>query len=178
MEEARKTELIDAALSGDIESYGRLCRMYYSAMVAVAYAVLGDHHLAEDAAQETFAKALSKLAKLKNKEKFVCWLSRICRNTAMDIVRNKIRRRKTEEAKEVCKNDYLQDDHEAVIQAIKRLSHSERELVILRYYDNLSLEKVSEVLGLSKAAVNNKLCRARRRLAAYLEREGFEGVVI
>ena len=49
-----QTELVDNAINGDIESYGRLCREYYTPMVSIAYALLGDHHLAEDAVQEAF----------------------------------------------------------------------------------------------------------------------------
>jgi len=47
-----ETVLIESVLAGDIDSFGELGRRYWPAMVAIAYAVLGDHHLAEDAAQE------------------------------------------------------------------------------------------------------------------------------
>jgi len=51
------SQLVTAALGGCVESFGQLYERYYSAMVALAYSVLADRHLAEDAAQETFAKA-------------------------------------------------------------------------------------------------------------------------
>ena len=47
MPERPEIHLIDAATRGDIESFGKLCQQYYAAMVAVAYAVLNDHQLAE-----------------------------------------------------------------------------------------------------------------------------------
>jgi hypothetical protein len=48
--EKSELHLIDAATGGDIESFGELCQRYYAAMTAIAYSVLADHQLAEDAA--------------------------------------------------------------------------------------------------------------------------------
>jgi len=58
-------------------------------MVAVAYGVLRDHQLAEDAVQEAFARGLVSLQKLKEPAKFAPWLARICRNVAVDMARNR-----------------------------------------------------------------------------------------
>ena len=59
MDETEPT-LVKTAQQGDLDSFGTLCQRYESALAAIAYATLGDHHLAEDAAQESFAKALSR----------------------------------------------------------------------------------------------------------------------
>jgi len=59
--------LVEAAIDGDVESFTELCRRYYPAMVAIAHSVLGDRHLAEDAAQQAFAKAAVMLPQLKQK---------------------------------------------------------------------------------------------------------------
>ena len=80
-------ELVQAATNGDGESFTELCQRYYPAMVAVAHSVLGDRHIAEDAAQQAFAKAARKLPQLKNKNKFAGWLAVICRNAAKDMAR-------------------------------------------------------------------------------------------
>jgi len=50
----------------------------------VAYGVLKDHQLAEDAAQEAFARGLVSLHRLKEPGRFAPWLVRICRNVAVD----------------------------------------------------------------------------------------------
>jgi len=70
-------ELINSARRGDPDSFSQLCSRYYTAMVAIAHAKLGDRHLAEDAAQEAFAKACEKLGQLKNENKFAYWLAAI-----------------------------------------------------------------------------------------------------
>jgi len=79
--------LVEASVDGDADSFTELCKRYYPAMVAIAHSIIGDRHLAEDAAQQTFAKAVRKLSQLKNKTKFAAWLAAICRNVAKDIAR-------------------------------------------------------------------------------------------
>jgi len=46
-------------------------------------------------------------------------------------------------------------------------------LIVLRYYDGLSYEEISSVLGISKATINGRLTRAKRKIARYLQRNGF-----
>lgn len=75
MQDELDRELIEAAVSGNLESFGELCRRYYAAMVAIAYVALGDHQLAEDAVQESFARALVRLRSLKDGAKFASRLA-------------------------------------------------------------------------------------------------------
>ncbi|GAH78369.1 unnamed protein product, partial [marine sediment metagenome] len=56
--------LVEAAMDGDADSFTELCRRHYPAMVAIAHSVLGDRHLAEDAAQQAFARAARRLPQL------------------------------------------------------------------------------------------------------------------
>ena len=170
---ALEAELLDLVLSGDIGSFGKLCDIYYNSIVAIAYSVLTDHHLAEDAAQETFLRALKNLKKLKSKEKFSSWLARICRNVAKDMVKKKLRGIDTENLLPLTDGDNDEQENQAVKQAIGRLSFSERELIVLRYYNDMSHEQMSSVLGLSKAAINNRLVRSRKKIAKHLQNNGF-----
>lgn len=170
---ALETELLDLVLSGDIGSFGKLCDIYYNSIVAVAYSVLADHHLAEDAAQETFLRALKNLNKLKSKEKFGSWLARICRNVAKDMVKKKLRGINTENLLPYADDGIDEQENQSVKRAVGRLSISDRELIILRYYNNMSHEQMSSVLGLSKAAINNRLVRSRKKIARHLQNNGF-----
>jgi RNA polymerase sigma-70 factor (ECF subfamily) len=142
-------------------------------MVAIAHSILGDRDLAEDAAQLSFAKAAVKLPLLKDSNKFAGWLAVICRNAARDFARRQ----------KDCKvpNRYLgavdkpekDDSKEAVKKALKKLSDSAREIIYLRYYDGLSYEQISSVLGISEQAINGRLRRAKKKMAEYLRRQGF-----
>jgi RNA polymerase sigma-70 factor, ECF subfamily len=166
--EKLETDLIETAASGDIESFGQLCGRYYSAMVAISYSILGDHQLAEDSAQETFARALINLKKLKNKNKFAPWLVAICRNVAKDMLSEKNARVNNDALSQINREE--NKNHLQINQAIEKLPSSMKELVVLRYYDGLSYEKISSVLGISKASINGRLTRAKKKMANYLRK--------
>ncbi len=169
---ASDTELVRAAQAGDLDSFGRLCERYYAAMTAVAYSALRDHQLAEDAAQEAFARALVNLRKLKTPEKFAPWLAQICRNVAIDMRRARRRTSETEGPPIVVDEPPRDSPVEIVRRAIDGLPESMREVLILRYYHERSYEQISAVLGLSKSSINGLLTRAKRKLAKSLRRTG------
>ena len=173
MSERTEIHLIEAATGGDIESFGELCRRYYAAMVAVGYCILSDHQLAEDAAQESFAQALVNLRSLKNKNRFAPWLAAICRNVAKDMVAAKAKHISTENVSQVDKVKNTEGNDRLIRRAVEKLPDSAKELIVLRYYDGLSYEQISSVLGISKASINGRLTRAKRKMAAYLRKNGF-----
>src|SRR4030043_999394 len=82
-----ETQLVEAAQNGHLESFGALYERYHSPMVALAYSMLADRHLAEDAAQEVFAIACRDIESLKSKERFAAWLAGICRNVSRQMLR-------------------------------------------------------------------------------------------
>jgi len=166
------TELVEAARSGDVESLGRLYNRYYQSMAWVAYSVLFDRDQAQDIAQETFAVACRKLVHLKKPERFSGWLATICRNLAIDT----LRRRKgngvsLEEIDEPVAPD-RGDEGESVRQAISRLPEMDREIVVLRYFDEMSYEQLRQSLGISIHAVKGRLFRAKQRLRTHMNNNG------
>ena len=170
------TTLVEAAIDGDPESFTELCRRYYPAMVAIAHSLLGDRHLAEDVAQETFAKAAVKLPQLRQTNKFAGWLATICRNQARDMDRRENGLKTDGEFSGTTAKSQREDSGDAVRKALKMLTAPARELVYLRYYDGLSYEQISRVLGISEQAINGRLRRAKRKMADYLRRNGFDEV--
>jgi len=174
---ARESELalVEAAIDGDTDSFTQLCRRYYPAMVAIAHSVLDDRHFAEDAAQEAFAKAFCQLSKLRKKEKFACWLAAICRNVSRDMVRAKGRLSNPDDVAKVVTASEDEDNEltEAVREAVTSLSGSLKEVIFLRYYDGMAYGQISEVLGISKTAVDGRLKRAKKMVVQYLHRSGF-----
>jgi RNA polymerase sigma-70 factor (ECF subfamily) len=182
-----ETQLVEAAQNGHLESFGVLYRRYHSSMVALAYSMLADRDLAEDAAQEVFAVACRDLGSLKSKERFAAWLAGICRNVSRQMLR--ANKRLTAENAEAAESsrfnlssaisavnpDGAQDHHEAIHRAVWNLRRSERELIVLRYFDGFSQAHISEVLGISPQAVNGRLVRAKRKIAKYLKRNGLAG---
>lgn len=191
MPQSSDLALVEAAIKGDCESFTELCRRYYPAMVAIAHSILGDRDLAEDAAQQAFANAVRKLPQLKKRSGFASWLAAICRNAARDMVRERIKlytnldypatagkRQTSEDLTPIAAEPHTNDTTEIVRKAISKLSASAREVIFLRYYDGLSYEQISAVLGISEQAINGKLRRAKKKMADYLRRNRFnEGLL-
>ena len=173
MDRRSETEMVGAAMAGDGESFRTLCETYYGRLVATAYAVVGDHHLAEDAAQETLARACENLPTLKRKEAFGGWLGAICQNVARDMIRVRRERLSSEIAADAVDEGRDGELSTAVWQALERLSETDRKVVMLRYYDHRSYEDIAAFLRVSRGSVNGRLTRAKRKMAKYLKRKGF-----
>jgi RNA polymerase sigma-70 factor, ECF subfamily len=174
MTERPDRQLVESAQQGDGDSFTELCRRYYPAMVAIAHSIIGDRHLAEDAAQQAFAVAAVKLPELRDAERFANWLGVICRNSANDIGR---KQQRISDADKLSKLPARQDDSpdtEAVREAVAGLEPEAREVIYLRYYDGLTYERISKSLGLSEQAINGRLRRAKEKIAEYLKRSGFD----
>jgi RNA polymerase sigma-70 factor (ECF subfamily) len=165
--------LVQAARAGCVESFGRLYEHYYSPMVWLAYSILTDRDLAEDAAQETFAKACAGLADLRRPERFGAWLACICRNQARQVLRGKRRAAPSPEVVEPEARPAGADGHdEAVRSAVEQLPQIYRDVVVLHYYGDLSYEQIHQTLGISIDQIKGRLNRARSQIAEELERQG------
>lgn len=168
--------LAEQAARGDGDSFTELCRRYYGLMVAIGHAILGDRHLAEDAAQEAFAKAAVHLPKLRKPDQFGCWLAAICRNEARSLARTRRTSCRDVEAPVQETPAGAEETGEAVKAALNQLPAEAREVIFLRFYDGLSYDRISAVLGISEQAINGRLRRAKRQLAEHLRRQGFDEV--
>jgi len=171
-----ETQLVEAAQNGHLESFGALYERYHSSMVALAYSMLADRDLAEDAAQDVFAIACRDIGSLKSKERFAAWLAGICRNVSRQMLRaNKGNPVTLGNDFTAQKRDDTEDRREAIRRAVWSLREPERELIVMRYFDGFSQGQISEVLDISPQAVNGRLVRAKRKIAKYLKRNGYMG---
>jgi RNA polymerase sigma-70 factor (ECF subfamily) len=164
-------DLVVAAINGDVDSFVALCHRYYAALVTVARAVLRDGHLAEDAAQETLAKACRKLDSLNDPRRFGAWLIAICRNEATDMLR-RIPRMEDLGDREMAQ-DAPEENSDVVgaQQAIGLLPADSRELLYLRYRNGLSYEEIATLLATTPEAIHGRLRRAKQAVRAHLERQ-------
>ena len=175
MIEQSDKQLVEAAQNGHLDSFAELYKRYYGCMAAVAYSVLGDRYLAEDAAQEAFAISCGDLARLKQPDKFAGWLAAICRNVARQMLRSKNKFVAIDDVTAAANKDAGEENGEAVRRAVWKLRTFDRELVTLRYYNGLSYEQIGGILGISSQAVNGRLIRAKRKIAKHLKNDGFTG---
>ena len=152
---------MDVSLQGDAEGFSCLCTRYYSALVAIAHSILRDRHLAEDAAQEALAAACRGLRGLKDRRRFASWVASICRNQARDMLRSRRETARLGDYDPPAPADERDERLELVRVGIEALNDKARELVYLRYYDEMSYARMSAVLGLSEQAINGRLRRIR-----------------
>jgi RNA polymerase sigma-70 factor (ECF subfamily) len=175
MHEPADEILVQRALQGDRAGFAELIGRYYPALVAVAHAVVSDRHLAEDVAQEAVAEACHRLRTLRQPERFGAWMGAICRNIAKDVVSERSRHRKMAESLAASGADGDGDEKAMLTKAVQSLPEHLRQIVYLRYYNAMTYERMSNVLGLSPQAINGRLRRARRQIAKSMKANGFRG---
>ena len=168
-----EAELVEAARHGGVEEFGELYRRHYVAAVGVAYCVLSDRHLAEDAAQEAFVIASRDLPRLRRADSFGPWTCTIAKRVAGRMARSRRERGVLEDTAAAPPPNPEQHSSDLVEQAVKELPVRSREVVVLHYFTGLSHKEIAAHLGLSMEAVHGRLVRARRMLADRLRGNGF-----
>jgi RNA polymerase sigma-70 factor, ECF subfamily len=162
----------------DPEAFGRLYDRYVAQIYAYAYRQTYDDALAQDITAATFEKALRHLPRYRwQGVSFVAWLYRIARN---EIIQRHRRERFLAplrgwllSAANVEKTAESREQRDAVQAALKRLPAKEREIISLRFYEELSSDEVAEILGCSTNNVYVKVHRALARLRQELETQDF-----
>ena len=178
MNEPADEILVQRALQGDRAGFAELIRRYYPVLVAMAHAVVSDRHLAEDVAQEAVAEACHRLRTLHQPQRFGAWLGAIGHNIAKDtLAERKRHRRAGAETQNVTSlragHDGDGDEKAMLTEAVQSLPEPLRQVVFLRYYNAMTYEKMSSVLGLSPQAINGRLRRARKQIAKSMKANGF-----
>lgn len=165
--------LVQRALKANPGSFGELSRRYYPALVAMADSILLDHHLAEDAAQEALAEACRGLTTLRRPQSFGSWVGSICRNVAKDMLRQLPKQRDAGHPRPRSEPDCEADDRAAMLtEAVQQLPQHLREVIFLRFYNEMSYRQMAKVIGATEQTIDGRLRRAKKNIAAYLRRKG------
>lgn len=178
-------ELVRQTLDGQNSAYEELVRRWAARVTALCHAKTGKAQAAEDLAQETLMRGYRSLASISEPEKFGPWLCGIALRACFDWIKAKgkspvnfgalegsetvasaIEDLQAEKAKA------HKEEHEQVMREVEALAEPYRETLMLFYYEELSYEQIATVLGVSAAAVNARLTRARAMLREKLSRSG------
>ncbi len=166
-------ELVRRAQRSDTAAFGTLIKRYERTALAVAYAQLRDATRAGDAVQDAFLKAWQKIGGLEDPARFPAWLCGIVRNAAIDQQRRMQRAPEPGIAptlidpRAAMNPSARLDRHERGLQidaALGSLDDVSRTAIVLRYYEDLSSKEIGEILGVSAAAIDTRLSRARDEL--------------
>ncbi|MCY4553685.1 MAG: sigma-70 family RNA polymerase sigma factor [Candidatus Poribacteria bacterium] len=172
-------KLIQRVLAGDDTAFSVLVRRYQKPVHALAWRKIGDFHVAEEITQDTFLKAYQKLALLKEPQRFLSWLYVIATNHCKAWLRKKRLRTESLENTEnmalekatysgyvISENEQtaIEAQREVVKKLLAKLQESERTIVTLRYFGEMSSAEIGEFLGISANTVRSRLRRAQERL--------------
>jgi RNA polymerase sigma-70 factor (ECF subfamily) len=172
---------IEQALTGDQRAFGQLVQAYERPVYNLTYRMLGDAAEAEDAAQETFLRAYSKLATYQPDRKFVNWLLSIASHHCIDILRRKGRAPQlsldgplppqwlASDAPQPDQVVHKRQQRERVREVLDVLPPVYRVAVVLRYWYGLSYREIATTMDTTESAIKSRLHRARRMMAEELQ---------
>ena len=167
---------IEKVISGQTNYFSYIVEKYQNIVFSIALKVLGNREDAEEMAQESFIKIYKSLHTFKGNAKFSTWLYRITYNNCISEVRKKKMHFTStddvqikDEAEEMNLDGIPEENRAKYIQAaLEKLPEDEYTLVLLYYFEDQSIEEVSEVAGLSDSNTKVKLHRARKKLYTIL----------
>ena len=170
--------LVARARAGDLRAQDELVRRHHAAVYRTVLGILRDDDRAQDAAQETFLKAMRGLAGFRGDARFRTWLLTIAVNEARGLLRKTSRRseRELEDAETIA--SVGPDPAERVAAAIEvervreclaTLPEKQRLAVSLRVFEGLSFREVGEAIGSSEGAARVNYHHGIRRLRELLE---------
>ncbi len=168
--------LIQKAQKGDKESFSRLYQYFYKKIYRYLFFQIRDEQLCKDFCQDTFIKAWKSLSNfsIRKNGTFQAFLFAIARNLVIDHSRRR-KEVKIEEFESLPEEERLYEDitsKEEVLQvrkALDRLSEDERQIIILKYFEEMSGEEIAKVLSMKEGAVRVRIHRIMEKLKIYYE---------
>lgn len=172
----QEAQWIEMARGGDDEAFGKLVDAYQGPVFNLCYRILEDAREAEDAAQESFLRAYRNLHQYDASRKFVNWMLTIASNYSVDQVRKRHLKllpleklpgthQKGRGGQSLDERLIKTQTDREIRELLGTLSPIDRSAVVLRYWNDLSYEQISEVLELSVSAVRSRLHRSRKIMA-------------
>lgn len=169
---------LEQARQGDKASFGKLIEAYQGPVFNLAYRMLNDAREAEEAAQEAFIRAYTRLESYNPAHKFSTWMLSITSNYCIDLIRKRralllsideplpAHPALMSEKSQGPEGQAVQAEQEVLVQRLlQTLPEEYRETVVLRYWYDMSYEEIAEAMDTSVSAIKSRLFRARRDLA-------------
>jgi len=148
-------------------------RAYFSAL-----GFLGNHDDAMEASQEAFLRALRHFGNFDQSKKFFTWYYKILRNLCLNRLRDQKRKQEyelLEISEHMNSNESVSDELESnelkksVEDALMKLDSDDREILVLKEFENHSYKEIAQLLDVPIGTVMSKLFYARKKLAKLLE---------
>ncbi len=169
--------LVRRSLEGDREAFGDLVTAHQDVLFNVALRMSGDREDAREIVQTVFLKAWRKLETFDRRHRFFSWIYRIMVNETLNLI---ARRAPLDPLPEGVRDpgpapedDYARAETGALVQAaLLELPPRQREVIVLRHFQDLSYREMGDLLGVPEKTVKSRLHDSRRRLEGLLRRRG------
>jgi len=188
--ESDLTQLVLRARNGNVSGMAELFEATYKRLYYFSYMIAGNSDNAQDLLQEGFIKCMSALDTLRDPRDFYAWMWRILRNTHMNMLR-KDRYAIIEAEEEHMLDALISEDDTPEISAEKNemyrilrfiidaLPNEQREAVLLRYYEDLSVSEIAVIQECPAATVKSRLLYAKRAIkSAIIAEENRSGTLL
>lgn len=160
--------LVEQAKKGDKFAFGSLYKEFMPRIYRYILYLVSDSQLAEDLTQETFLKTWKYLPKFSSKKgTFQAFVYRIARNLVIDHQRKKKAvLLRTEFSKKLPSNENLEESYERyekvgeLKEALSKLPDFDRELIVLRYFEELSFSEVAKTVKKKEGSIRVRVHRA------------------
>ncbi|WP_233005482.1 RNA polymerase sigma factor [Exiguobacterium aurantiacum] len=165
-------ELIRKAQSGDTEAYYELFQMYEQDIYKIAYSYFNNKNDALDIVQETAYRSFKSIKKMKHLDNFKSWLIKIAVNASMDLFKKHGKTVAIEinlKSSSSSESDFNNLEKEVLEKItieylLRELGPEEKTIILLRFYQDLSLNSISETTQLPISTVKSLLYRALKKL--------------
>lgn len=166
--------LVERFLTGDATAFETLYARYYDKVFAIARGVLIEPEEAADAVQEIFTLVYRHLKRFDRRSRFSTWLFRIAVNRSIQEARRNRYRNRTVELTEAAGKTAPEEAEQIdprVQMAMAKMQPQDRALLVLFYWDELSLQEIADSIGCGVNAAKTRLYRARERFRVLYEPE-------
>jgi RNA polymerase sigma-70 factor (ECF subfamily) len=176
-------KLIEEAQKGDVTAFEKIVRYHQSYVYAIAFRFLCDEDDAEDVVQESFIRIWNHLLDFDLSMKFTTWMYKIVVNLCYDKTKSNKRRMSVfskfndNSSKDKCienidlERDLTNKETAALIKSVADgLSEKQRMIFLLRDVQDLSIQEVADITGMSEAAIKTNLFYARQNIRKKLAR--------
>jgi RNA polymerase sigma-70 factor (ECF subfamily) len=180
-------QFVERALAGDTDAFGQIVSRWERRIFALSYGMLGREEDARDATQETFISAFRNLRNFRGEAKVSSWLHRIAINQCITRQRRAKVRGETAldgengtDGSSFLAPAHMSPAYEAearertgiVRRAVNALPPELRQVVIMKEFEDLTFQEISEILDLPLSTVKSRLYTALKQLRMRLERQG------
>ncbi|MCF6271286.1 MAG: sigma-70 family RNA polymerase sigma factor [Melioribacteraceae bacterium] len=188
MKNLTEEEIIESVKKGNHVDFALLVDLYKDRAFTLLQKMLKNKMDAEEALQDSFMKVFNSLSNFKGDSKFSTWFYRIVYNTALTIISNKKRKIAMEMSSvdehfdlgDVDSKIYAQAENHTqyVLQIVDKLPVRNALVIILFYIDGLSLNEISNVLGISIVNTKVLLHRSRNALRELVLKHNYQEVLL